>query len=168
MKGIKFIELECVYEELVCNDLIKRAQLFHYTERGYEYVVHDGKRYNMVSEQEIAFDRLVAGKGVVYRDKVYFIKERPSEQYIKIYGTEKSILNKEVKSISNEGHLFMDGLVFDYLEDKKNFGMVKMFIDLYQTTDLYSYEKMKSKLLNYLPEIIVEEILVGEEISMVG
>ena len=170
MKSVDFMgkNIICWEEPLVCNTIIKTAQLFNLTGRAYEYADKDEwGRYVMVTEEELAVRALIAGKGVAYRECVYFLIDKPTESHYNRYKAVKAKYFKEDKLDQEQYGDYLGGIVYNYLFDKKDFGVAKFYIDLYITSDIYSFETIYSKLNRYLPALIVDQIM-QEERRMAG
>lgn len=151
-----------VYERLISNDLIKSADLFEISELNYEFgrKNKDGD-YEIVTEFDIAREKLEEGKGIVYKRYVIFNATNiENNEDFNNYKNVKAQKEKEYKG-------YFGGVVYDNIDDLYSFPVVKSIIELYQNSVL-SEDVAINKLMAYLPMEVVSSIIATEELTQLA
>ncbi|MDF2879514.1 MAG: hypothetical protein K0R54_71 [Clostridiaceae bacterium] len=150
MEKVKFLGLNCVCLEVISRDICNTDNdIIEFHGLNVDYVRIGRSEKRILKEIDIARKHLEQGKGVEYKNFVYFLEEQiyANKYYIKF----KDACDKKISKCKN----YMDGLFYDCLKDVCMFEILRGVINLYHT-GFFSEKAFKEKLNSYLKPEKVE------------
>lgn len=163
MDKVMFLGMDCVGVKVLSQRVSEKHGIFEYLGKGYkkEYArKQKNGKFKTITEDQIAHEQLKAGRGVQYKGHIYFLTTlvQGSEQYRALKQSNNRIESKLSKQIETEYLTYLNGALYDGLNDVTKFSMVKSMVDLY-VSNVFSISWLEGKLGEYLKPESVDVVL---------
>jgi phosphatidate phosphatase PAH1 len=169
MKKVQFMNEECVGMTALSARLMENFKIFTYTATNLEYGRKQANgKFKIMTEDEIALEHLRGGKCVSYKGYVYFKADtlENSEQFKEVKKRYRNMESRMNKRLEEDYKPYLNGALYDALQNVSHFSMVKSMISLYEN-QVFAIEWLEIKLKEYLkPEgvaVVLYELYELEE-----